>query len=260
MTKWLQWMVLSSLTGSPLLSIVILILFWWAADRFTFRLLPDPLRPFLRWQRMRSLERELADNPHNRLARFELADLYVAQRRHGAAVDVLRPNVEAGDEDPGTLFLLGVALSGSGHPERGEQLFQAALEHDHDFRLGAIQLEQGRWRLARGDAAGAKEALLEFLKLRSGTVEGRVLMARALEKLGDSAGAEKMRSEAWREFASSPAHIRRLERFWAWRAKPMRPLLYLVVIVCAGAVFGQFLAPPLRQWLDTRGHHSQADD
>src|SRR6266540_1325728 len=51
MSRFLIWYLLSSLTGSPVLSALALIAFWWATDRFTFRILPDPLRMVGRWRR-----------------------------------------------------------------------------------------------------------------------------------------------------------------------------------------------------------------
>jgi tetratricopeptide (TPR) repeat protein len=263
MTKYFQWIVLTSITGSPLLSILLLGIFWWATDRFTLRILPDPFRPFLRWQRTRKLEHELSMNPHNRQARLELADLYVGQRRSSRAVEVLRPNVEAGDDDPATLFTLGLALCGSGHPERAEPLWDVALERDPRFRLGAIHLERGRWRLARGDGQGARTALEALLLERTGTIEGRVLLARALDRLGDSAAAARMREEAWREYVSSPGHVRRMERWWAWRAKPQRPLAIGLVLALCLFLGARYVGPSMQAWAQSshlRGAAGMNDD
>ena len=48
MSQWLQWIILSSVTGSPIGSAIILIVFWFTVDRFTLGLMPDPVRWFLR--------------------------------------------------------------------------------------------------------------------------------------------------------------------------------------------------------------------
>lgn len=248
MTKWLQWIVLTAITGSPLLSIAILLVFWWAADRVTFRLLPDPIRLLKRIWRARHLERTLMVNPHDRRARFELADLHLAQGRHAAAAELLRKNLEEGEEDPASLYMMGVALFGTGHPQRAESLLEAAEERDPHFRLGAISLERGRWRLAGGDAAGARAALERFVQQRTGTVEGRVLLARALAAGGDEPGAAAQKRQAWREYVSAPLHLRRIERFWAWRANPARPAAYLAVALIGALLFGRFVAPTAQRW------------
>jgi tetratricopeptide (TPR) repeat protein len=253
MSRYFQWIILTALTGSPVMSILILLVLWFALDRFTLGLLPDPVRFVRRWQRSWYLERVLSGNPHDRRSRFELAELHVVHRRFKAAVDVLKPNLEAGDEDAPTLFVMGQACYGAGHREQGEVFFNAAREADPGYRLGAIDLEQGRWRLQTGDAKGARELLERFAHVRKGTVEGRVLLARAIAGAGDDGKAALVREEAWEEYVSAPRFQRRVERFWAWRAKPSRPLLYAVLFLMAGAMFSRFAGPPLLHAVQGRG-------
>jgi tetratricopeptide (TPR) repeat protein len=243
MSSYFLWMLLTGFTGRPIVSVVLLLLIWWSADRFTWRMLPDPVRAFMRWRRIGQLRSTVHVNPHDRRARFELADLLIGQRRYGAAVDVLKPNLEADHDDAGTLFLMGIACFGSGRPDQGDILLEGARDIDPTFRMHAIDLELGRWKLAQGDAAKAREALERFCKSRHGTVEGRVLLSRALVALGDSAGAAKQREAAWADYVSIPAYQRRLERFWAWRARPSRPLAYAVIVVLCGALITHFAWP-----------------
>ena len=245
MSKWLLWIILSGLTGSPVGSAVALLLFYWAVDRFTFRVLPDPVRFVRGWLRAGKLRRDLVGNPHDRKARYELAEMMVARRRYAQAVEMLRPNLEAGDDDVPTVYTMGVACLGAGHSQQGEKLMDHAAEKDPGFRLGAIELERGRWRLRRGDARGAQEALRKALAFRSGSIEVRVLLARALEAGGDDGAGALMRAEAWREYVGSPAFHRRAERFWAWRARPARPVVYAVAAAAALVLLGRFAAPQI---------------
>lgn len=247
MTKWLQWIILTSITGSPLLSICILLVFWWTLDRVTFRFLPSPVRWLARWQRAGRLERTILGNPHDRRSRFELAEIRVEQKRYRKALELLRPNLEAGDDDANTLFVMALACLGSGHTEQGELFLSEAEKSDPHFRLGAIDLERGRWRLARGDAKGAREALERFCNVRKGTVEGRVLLARAVERSGDDGKAALIRQEAWNEYVAAPRFQRNMERFWAWRARPSRPLTYAVGVLLVASLFARFVAPSLEE-------------
>ncbi|MHB8873939.1 MAG: tetratricopeptide repeat protein [Myxococcaceae bacterium] len=256
MSQWLQWIILSSLTGSPVLSAVILIVGWWVVDRFTLGVLPDPVRLVVRFMKVGKLRRLLEHNPHDRKARYDLAELLVGRRQHGAAVEVLRSNLEAGDDDAPTLFLMGLACLGAGHHEQGEKLFAHAEEAEPKFRHGAIDLERGRHRLARGDFKGAREALERFCAERTGTVEGRVLLARALEGAGDDASGALKRTEAWQEYRTAPRFQRRVERLWAWRARPSRPIAYAVVLVLAAVLFARFAAPGLTQAAQGSGYQS----
>ncbi|HET6921949.1 MAG TPA: tetratricopeptide repeat protein [Anaeromyxobacteraceae bacterium] len=234
MSKFLLWSMLAWATGSPMGSLVALLVLWWAADRFTVKLLPDPLRAVGRWRRRGALRRAIAANPSDRRSRFELAQLLLETRRPAAAIEVLRPNLEAGDDDVHTAFLFGALLVRTGGTEQAERVLEIARAAEPGYRLGEIDLELGRSRLSRGDFAGAREALTRLVQARPGTVQGRVLLARALDGLGD-AGGGRLRDEAWREYVALPRFRRREERPWAWRIRPWRPAIVAAVLVLAGA-------------------------
>lgn len=247
MNTWFLWLILSSITGSPLGSAVALLVFWFVFDRFTFGVLPDPVRWVMRWRRAGTLERLLAVNPHDGRARLELAELYLARGKGKQAVDLLRPNLERGDDDVQTVVAMAEACLQAGYAEQGEKLLAHAEELSPGFRVGEVFLIRGRYRLQRGDFAGAKEALTTLVSLRKGTVMGRVLLARAEKKLGDDASAALLRDDAWNEFASAPVFQRRKERFWAWRARPSRPLMYLAIILFGLFMFAKVVAPKLSE-------------
>ncbi len=236
MSQWLLWMLLSAVTGSPVTAALVLLVLWWAGDRFTFRLLPNPFRFLGRWRRTAQLRRILAVNPHDRRARFELSERLLDTGRPRQAAEMLRPNVEAGDEDARTAFVMGAALGRTGAFEQAERALELARQDDPRFRTGEIDLELGRQRLARGDHAGARQALLRLLEQRPGSVEGRYLLARALDALGDTAGARAARDEAWRDYQTLPRFHRRHERPFAWRLRPWRPALVGLAILATLAL------------------------
>jgi predicted Zn-dependent protease len=239
MARWIQWYLLARLTGSPIGALLVLLAAWWVLDRLTLRVLPDPLRMLARWRRSVRLRRILGDNPHDRRARLELADLLVGRRRHRAAVDVLRSNIEAGDDDPVTLFVMGTACAGAGFREQAEVFFAEARKAEPHFRAGQIDLELGRMRLAGGDAAGARIALEALLVERPSSVEGRYLLSRVFASMGDHQGAGEARALAWQDYAAAPSFQRRRERFWAWRAKPWRPAVYLALALLCGVAIAE---------------------
>lgn len=251
MSKWLLWMVLASLTGSPIGAAAILIIAWWTIDRFTTRILPDPVRGFLRWQRVGQLERTLANNPNDRRARAELADIFVQQRRWSKAAELLRPLVERDDEPVVTLYLFALASAGLKQWEQAERVLLAAKKEEPDFRGGELELALGRVRLSKGDLRGAEESLRAFCEKRRFTVEGRVLLAKVREKSGDVAGAVKLREEAWAEYASAaPAHRRR-DRWFAYQAKPSRPIVLGCAALFVVVGFAFYGAPRVRSVLQT---------
>ena len=118
---WPIWWLFSFVSSSPLLAGLILLALWWTSDRFTFRVLPDPVRWFGRWRRMGQLRRTLSVNPHDRRARFELAERLLDAGRPRDAAEMLRPNVEAGDDDAHTAFVMGAALGRSGSWQPAER-------------------------------------------------------------------------------------------------------------------------------------------
>jgi tetratricopeptide (TPR) repeat protein len=243
MARWIQWYLLTRLTGSPIGSLVALLVIWWAGDRLTFRLLPEPTRLVARWRRRGQLRRTLSENTHDRRARFELAQLLLDGRRPGQALQVLRPNIEAGDDDVHTAFLWGAALARSGHYDEAKRALAVARDEPRGFRSEDIDLELGRMGVAQGDFAGAKEALTRVVARRPGTVEGRYYLARALAGLGDVAGARTVKDEGWREYASLPRFHRRQERPFAWRLKPWRPAAVAAAMLLAAAITTYWVLP-----------------
>ena len=256
MKLWFVWMILSRVTGSPLGSALALIVFWVLVDRFTIGVLPDPLRAINRWRRRGFLEQQLRINPHDGRARLELADLYVQRGQGQKAVETLRPTFDRGADDVVSVFTMGAACLQAGYVDQGEKLLAHAEALDHDFRVGDIFLVRGRSRLDRKDYEGARQALQELIRLRTGTVEGRVLMARALRGLGDDVAAVQFEDEAWREYRNAPGFQRRKERWWAWRARPSRPLLYAALALAGLLAFLTFVAPHL----DAFARRSSPDD
>jgi tetratricopeptide (TPR) repeat protein len=251
MSGYLQWIILSSLTGSPVGAAAFLFIFWFAVDRFTFGLFPDPVRWFMRRRREARLRRMLQWNENDRRARGELAELLVARGKFEQGLELLRKNLEAGDTDLNTAFSMGLAAYGAGHREQAEKLLAHVQEEDPDFRMHEVDLVLGRYRLKAGDFAGAKKSLEVLLQARKGSVEGRVLLARALEGLKDDGAAALVKDAAWAEYAMAPMFQRRKERFWAWRARPSRPALYALALVCGLALAGRFVFPAVQDWAIT---------
>lgn len=246
MSTYLLWILLSALTGNPILAGVVVLLVLFSMDRFTLRLFPDPVNWVRRWWRAGRLERRLASLPHDRTARRELAELLIRRGKYPRAVEVLRPNLEAGDEDTATLFAMGVACLGANHSAQGEKLLAHLEELQPNFRVGEVHLVLGRDFLRRREFAKARQALELLVTARTGTVEGRVLLAQALQGLGDDGAAALMKERAWAEYVAAPKFVRRKERRWAWRARPARPATYGLIVLLALVLLATWALPLLR--------------
>jgi hypothetical protein len=81
-------------------------------------------------------------------------------------------------------------------------------------------------------------------------VQGRYLLAKALDGLGDRAGADRARADAWREYVALPRFKRPEERPYAWRIRPGRPIAIACAVLAVAAVVAlavaQAPAPPPR--------------
>ena len=119
----------------------------------------------------------------------------------------------------------------------------AAREALKEYQKPNADIEIGRYRLKRGDAAGAREVLERYCAARPGTVEGKVLLGRAYEAGGDAKKAVEAKRAAWADYVSAPRFQRRRERFWAWRANPARPLLYAGILVIGIVVCVRWALP-----------------
>jgi tetratricopeptide (TPR) repeat protein len=243
MSTYMLWIILSSVFRSPVLAGAAIIIGGLVFEQVAVGVLPSPIRWWRRRSRISRLEHSLLVNPNDRRARFELAESYVSGRRFQKAVDMLKPNLEAGDDDPHTLFVMGVACLGAGHSQQGETFLEAAEAQDPDFRMGEIELERGRFRIERKDFKGAIESLERFCKRRSSSVEGQYLLSKAIELNGDDASAALRREEAWKQYVSSPGFQRKRERLWAWRARPSRPLMYGTLTLVGLFAFFKFAYP-----------------
>jgi len=199
----------------------VLVIAAWFIDEAFFGFRAAALRRWRASRRARNLEDLLAHNPHDRRARFELADLLVARGRYQRAVDVLKPNLEAGDHDPATLLSMATACFGAGYPAQAEVFIAEARAQDPTHGFGALDLELGRGRLRSGDAGGAKEPLDHLIALRPGTIGGRVLLARVLARAGQGGDARRTLAEAFRAWRHAPRFVRRRDRTWMWRARPL---------------------------------------
>lgn len=252
MTGYLYWVILTALTGSPVTAALILVVSWFAVDRVTLGLFPDPVRWVGRLRRCGVLERRLLSNPHDRQASRELAELMLLRNKPTRAIALLKPNLAAGDDDAATVFTMGVACLKAGHRAQGEQLLAHVEALVPNFRVGEVPFALGRAAHAAKDWPKAKEALEKAVQIRRGSVEARVRLALVLEALGDDAKGALLKDEAWNEYVSAPRFQRRQERWWAWRARPNRPITYLMLLVMGLILFGRFVAPAIVGWAEQR--------
>jgi tetratricopeptide (TPR) repeat protein len=237
MAGWMQFSLLWLITGNPLAAAILLLLGYAVADWYTFGFLRGVARAVRNLRRAPRLARQIAVNPHDRRARIELGEILIEQGRFARAIEVLRAAAQQDPHDLSALFPLGIACLRTGRVEEGELFLRELHGADPEFRLGRAMLEIGADRLRRGDAKGAVEPLSRYVAAHPHRVEGHYLLSRALRRSGDRAGAERELRQAWHEYDTALPYLRGMERRWAWRARPSRPLLYGAVACAAVLLF-----------------------
>ena len=242
----MQFSLLWWITGNPLVAAGLLLLGYAVADWYSFGLLRGLARALRNLRRAPRLARQIAVNPHDRRARLELGEILVEQGRFARAIEVLRPAAQQDPHDLSALYPLGIACLRSGRFEEGELFLRELHGAGPEFRLGRAPLEIGADRLRRGDAKGAVGPLLEYVAAHPHRVEGHYLLSRALRRSGDAEGAARARRRAWEEYDTALPYQRRIERRWAWRARPSRPLLYGAAACAAMLLFATVMkcVPP----------------
>lgn len=238
---WTVWLAVlfGFLIGHPWLVLLVIALAWWGFDRAWIGAWNGPRRALRRRRDLARLRTRLAVNPNDRDARHGVAEWLVSKGRCDEALALVEQNLAAGDDDVDTLLLAGKAAFGSSRPQADEQAVEwlgTARERASNLRRPVIDLELGRGFSRHRRWAEARDALELHCAAQPGSVEGRVLLARAHAELGDAAASTRERAEAWASYRAKPPFQRRRERPWAWRAKPSAAVAYFGVaaIVIAG--------------------------
>jgi tetratricopeptide (TPR) repeat protein len=249
-TKWLLFSAVWWITGNPVLAIIVMLLAAWAAERTFVGLLPDPLRGVRAWLRRRELYRCVENNPVDGPCLLALGRDAVERWRHRTALPLLQRALARMPTEAEARYLLGLAEIGCREVEPGLERIRALLAEQPRYRFGEPWLEVGARLLSIGRNDLAREALNGFLKIQPSSVRGHFLLGVALARSGDREAARAARRRAWDEFRTQPRFRRKVDRRYAWRANPTRPLLYGGIALVLAAILGAGLwqvAPRLQR-------------
>jgi Flp pilus assembly protein TadD len=243
MAKLVGLFFLWAVAGGWAIAALVFVLVAWGLDGMQLRALPQPIVLWRARQREAKLRNRLDINPHDRSARFDLAERLVHTKRCDEALALIESNIAAGDDDVEHRLLAGMAAAGSSGAdarERADEHFAAALEHAATFRSGAVHLEQGRAAWSRQRCEDALAPLEEALRQRPGSVEVRTILAECLDAVGRVDAGRRMRTDAVTRFSEAPKFERRMQRRWAWRAAPMLRWQYIGGLLVASTVVSAF--------------------
>ena len=219
--KLLLFYLLSSITGSPILAILLLLGGVFLLDRGTVGLIPDVVPLIKRGSEKRRLRRDLQVNPHNADARFELGRLLLEQGRPDDALvqmELALPKLA----DVGEAQLVhGLTLLRTPRWREAQAPLERSLTLEPECRSGEAHLRLGEfWSLAQ-DHERAREAFQTYLSEHEFSVEGHVLAARERIGAGDVAAGREHARLALAAYKNAPRFRRRFDRAWAWRARAL---------------------------------------
>jgi tetratricopeptide (TPR) repeat protein len=222
MEKILLFGLLTWLTGNPLLALlVVLLLAGTGYGYLTGGLFRVP-RNLERWSTIRRLQRVVATNPHDAVARADLGRLLVEAGRPARALPHLEAAAARAPEVAETLYYCGAARLGVGDLAKGRPLIEQALARDPKLRYGEPYLTLADFFLGHGRAPEALPDLERFTAIHASSVEGRYKLARAALAAGDPQRARGALDEAVAIYRASPPFKRREERLWRVKAGWLR--------------------------------------
>lgn len=216
--KFLFFYLALMLTGNPIVAIILVLVIYYIIDRRFIGLFPSIIRPFQQVIRISNLEKQLALNPHDMPARYDLAQAYMERHRYGKALHLLEGLPPSMKESPDVMYDLGACELALGQLEIGEKRILQAMASKPDLRYGEPYL-----KLATAMAAvNPKQALLyltEFQSKNFSSCESYYRLALLQKQFGHHTEARRALQQCLEIYRTLPRFRRRPERRWALLAR-----------------------------------------
>lgn len=219
MSKFILFIILSWLTGSPVLAVIIILVIYLAIDRRYYGFVPDPLRAFRIAGRIRELERIIAINPHDARSLKELGTFMVEKKKYKKALEYFACAFSKMSDDPEFNYYYGIAAARNGDVDKGRTLVDNALSASPGLKYGDPYLEMAEVYIDAGVYDKADPLLEHFLKIRLSSSRGLYQMGLVKIKTGKPDEGRECLRKAVSVFRDSPRYKRKTERKWAWKAK-----------------------------------------
>jgi len=130
------YMLLTLLTGNPLLSLVILLLLFFFAEQRFIGILPDVSALWRRGKKAKLLQKEIRLNPANAEACLELGEIYFRRGKYGQALSFLENASGKMAGHPLFHFYLGATYYNLGKIEKGKNELEKAIEANPKVSFG----------------------------------------------------------------------------------------------------------------------------
>jgi tetratricopeptide (TPR) repeat protein len=183
------------------------------------RWLPDPYLVIRHAGRIRALQADVRANPHNAIARRDLAVIWLAKHRPRRALPLAEEALTRDPESIELSYLLGLCRLGLGQNEAALDALLTVVHREPRFRYGDASLRAADALLALGRWQDAEDGLQHFLSINGSSLEGLCKLARARREGGDRDGARKALAEARQVYRQLPGFQRRRQVGWYLQAR-----------------------------------------
>ncbi|MFX4262611.1 tetratricopeptide repeat protein [Pelotomaculum propionicicum] len=218
MNKFLIFVLLSYLTGNPLLVLVIMLLAIFFAERRFVGILPDVFEPWRRTKRIRQLKREIAINPANAESYLELGEAYFRQGKYESALSFLENAGGKMEGHPLFHFYLGASYYQCGRINIGKEEIEKAIKANPKVSLGEPYVYLVRIYLEEGQPDEKIEHVFDKL-LSYGSPRVFYEAGRQFLSGNDKERARRLFQETIESYGACRGSLRRKYRRWAVLAK-----------------------------------------
>jgi tetratricopeptide (TPR) repeat protein len=214
MIKFFLFSLLWMITGNPIIAIIVMLLVYYFIDRRYIGLLPSISKPFRRALRISNLKRQIAVNPHDMPAKYDLAQVYIERNQHQNALILLEGLSASMQKSPDVQYDTGVCHLALGHLEEGEGFILEALSEDSKLRHGEPYLRLATAYLTR-DPEKSMELLQEFQTRNVSSCESYYRMGLLYKNFHDITSAMEAWNQCLDTYRVLPRFRKRVERRWA---------------------------------------------
>ncbi|KEO82313.1 tetratricopeptide repeat protein [Tumebacillus flagellatus] len=217
MSKFFLFYILLTLTRSPIVAILVLLVIVYLADRRFVGLLPSLVEPFRRSRRISQLRNDLRINPNDTQAKVELARLLLDKKRYEEAHTLLEEARLVMRDSADVLCESGYALLKTGNLAAGEARIREGLALNPRAKYGEPYLKLAE-ALSAVDQGKAVQALQHFQEIHSSSCEAYYRLGLLYQQLGKAEEAKRAFRESVDIYRSLPKYKKRSERKWALRS------------------------------------------
>ena len=203
------------LLGTPISSIVIILVAIYLLDRFFIGVLPNVFAPIKRRSQIKRLENELRINPANASNAMELGVLYFEKKRYETALGYLNKAYERMKDSDRLLLYRGMALIENGCRNEGiDNLNKAvAINEGTGYGLPYVYLLSDAMENTGISRTESKNLQDKFW--RYANTENLYRMGMMYKRHGDREKARDMFDNAIKEYSYCPRNLKKLHRRWA---------------------------------------------